>query len=75
MSISGRAGAIANNKIYRIEVTQKVHHMLKKLAFNTEIPLKRLASAILYEAIKNDKELSEIILKLKENPRYYEAKE
>lgn len=60
------------NAVKKLEVHDDIHHRIKALAFKTNFMMKRLASAIIHEALADPDFLQRLLAKLKEDDRYYE---
>ena len=60
------------NVVKKLEVHDDIHHRIKALAFKTNFMMKRLASAIIHEALADPELLKKILTKLREDDRYYE---
>jgi len=61
-----------DNLLKPVEIYVGIHRNLKRLSFETDFKMKRLASAILYEALRDMDFMKKIFEKLREDERYYE---
>jgi len=61
------------NTVKKLEVHDDIHYRIKALAFKTNFMMKRLASAIIYEALADPDFLQKLLAKMKEDDRYYES--
>lgn len=59
------------NRHKHVQVWHTIHLKLSKIALNSEINIKDLASAALLEATRDEKFLMEVLRKLKQNKDYY----
>lgn len=59
------------NRHKHVQVWDAVHLKLRKLALNTEFNIKDLASAIIFESIKDERILAVVLKNLKQNKEYY----
>jgi len=60
------------NAVKKLEVHDEIHQRIKSLSFKTNFMMKRLASAIIHEALADPDFLQKLLAKLREDDRYYE---
>ena len=59
------------NRHKQVQVWDTIHLKLRKIALNSGLNIKDLASAIVLEATKDEAFLGEVLRKLKQNTDYY----
>jgi len=60
------------NRHKQVQVWDAVHLKLRKIALNSDVHIKDLASAILLEGTKDAKLLADVLKKLKQDSEYYQ---